>query len=390
MRIIHYMSKMILESGGPIRAIMDLTAALAKAGHDVTILTTDAGDTPAAWRTGTTPLVPRVVVLPPLQGRLLLLSKAAVAQIETLCRQADVVHLHGVWEPSNVQVFKAARRVGTRHVVSLRGMLDDWPMSQRRLKKVIFLRLCGYDLLNSASFIHCTAYGELAQSRKWFHKSRAVVIPNFMDMAPFENLPGPAQARAQWPQLDHEGPNVLFLSRVNYKKGVEIFIDMAKHLADRGSNARFVIAGSGDDPAYYKRMQERVQSHGLGEKVFFVGMVKPPMRESLYQACELLAIPTSQENFGFVFYESLACAVPILTTYFVDTWPELRGGASAEICEPKAEEFAEAAERLLANRDTLREIGRKGQAWVRDAMAYERVFTQFERAYESALARPRP
>jgi glycosyltransferase involved in cell wall biosynthesis len=369
---------------------MDLTAALAKAGHDVTILTTDAGDTPAPWRTGTTPLVPRVVVLPPLQGRLLLLSKAAVAQVEAMCRQADVVHLHGVWEPSNVQVFKAARRVGTRHVVSLRGMLDDWPMSQRRLKKVIFLRLCGYELLNSASFIHCTAYGELAPISQVVPQVTGRRHPELHGHGPIREPAGPAQARAQWPQLDHEGPNVLFLSRVNYKKGVEIFIDMAKHLADRGSNARFVIAGSGDDPAYYKRMQDRVQSHGLGEKVFFVGMVKPPMRESLYQACELLAIPTSQENFGFVFYESLACAVPILTTYFVDTWPELRGGASAEICEPKAEEFAEAAERLLANRDTLREIGRRGQAWVRDAMAYERVFTQFERAYESALARPRP
>jgi glycosyltransferase involved in cell wall biosynthesis len=387
MRIVHYMSKMVLESGGPIRAIMDLTAALAKAGHEVTILTADAEDIPASWKAGTDPRLPKVAILPPLKRPFHLIDKAGIRQAEEVLRQHDIAHLHGVWEPSNVQIYKAAKRVGILHAVSLRGMLDDWPMSQRRPKKVLFLRLYGYELLNSAAFIHCTAYGELAQSRKWFHKSRAVVIPNFMDMAPFENLPGPAMAKKQWPQLDHAGPNVLFLSRVNYKKGVEIYIDMAKMLVDRGSDAQFIIAGKGEDPAYVQRMKDRVNSLGLHSRVHFLGLVKPPMRESLYQASELLVIPTSQENFGFVFYESLACAVPIVTTYFVDTWPELKGGASAEICEPRPEEFADVAERLLADRAALRVTGLKGQEWVREAMAYDRVFTQFVRAYEAAMSR---
>ena len=46
-------------------------------------------------------------------------------------------------------------------------------------------------------------------------------------------------------------------------------------------------------------------------------------KSSLYQAADVFVLPTSQENFGFVQFEAMACGTPVMTTNLVDTWREI-------------------------------------------------------------------
>ena len=64
MNIVHYMAGMMLQEGGVGRALLDLCTALAGRGHRVTLLTLDASDVPAEWKSGV-PGLPRVEVLKP-------------------------------------------------------------------------------------------------------------------------------------------------------------------------------------------------------------------------------------------------------------------------------------------------------------------------------------
>ncbi len=391
MRIVQYLPVMMLEYGGPVRAIADLSAALVGAGHDVTILTSGETNFANPGAGMSSERSPRVVTLPAITGALNRLSRDALSEAYEVIRSADVVHVHGMWEPSNVQIVKAAQKLGVPHVVSLRGMLDDWPMGQGHLKKRVFLNLFGYEVLETAGFVHCTAEGEYQQSRKWMGRAKGIVIPNLMDLEPYRELPGPEMARREWPMLDRSGeaepgPKILFLSRVHGKKGVEIFIDMAKQLTGMGIDGRYIVAGWGRDEPYGLEMQSRMRSQGLEDRMKFVGMVHRPTKESLYQACDLFVLPTSQENFGFVFYESLACGTPLLTTYAVDTWPELKSSGGAEIEEQNAESFARAAARMLMDRAGLRAKGEAARVWALREMDPVRIVGMFVRAYEGVLS----
>ncbi len=49
MKIVHYHNKMMLKAGGVVRAVLDLSTALADAGHEVTLLTCFTDDLPPAW-----------------------------------------------------------------------------------------------------------------------------------------------------------------------------------------------------------------------------------------------------------------------------------------------------------------------------------------------------
>ncbi|HZW10460.1 MAG TPA: glycosyltransferase [Phycisphaerales bacterium] len=382
MRITHYFYKMRLEGGGPVRGVLDLTAALRRAGHDVRLATTDDRDVPAAWKAGAAEW-PRVARLAPpaLPGGLF--SPSQRRMLREAFDGSDVVHLHGVWTPSNAQVARVCRELRTPYVWSIRGTLDDWCMGERALKKRAFLALGTRKTLESAAFCHLTAEDELRQARKWFPRGRGVVIPNLLDLAPFRTLPGPEEARSRFPLLRAGRPALLFLSRLHYKKGVPVLIEAAAVLRRQGVEVSVLIAGSGE-PEYEARLRELIRREGLEDRVELVGFVSGALKLSLYQACELFVLPTSQENFGFVLFESLACGTPLVTTRGVDTWPELEASGGAVIVEAGASAVAESVRSLLRDRDRLAPMGESGRRWVFENLDPERIVTSFIGMYEKA------
>lgn len=308
----------------------------------------------------------------------------ALERLRVEIRGTDVVHLHGVWTPFMTQVAKESHRAGKPYVISSRGTLDDWCMQQRRLKKLLYLKAAGGSwMLNHAAAVHCTAEGELQQSKKWFPGSKGVVIPNLLNLKPYEKMPGPEAAREKFPFFDTGEPVLLFLSRLHYKKGVEHLIQALAILTERGLAHRLLVAGGGDE-AYERSLRALVERLGLKDRIAFVGMVVGDLKVSLYQAADLFVLPTSQENFGFVLYEAMASGTPLVTTNGVDTWPELEQ-AGGTVVEQDAAEIAEAIAGLTAQRELLSARGAKGRQWVFENLEEKRIAGRFEAMYREAV-----
>jgi glycosyltransferase involved in cell wall biosynthesis len=102
----------------------------------------------------------------------------------------------------------------------------------------------------------------------------------------------------------------------------------------------------------------------LGPRAHFVGMVKGAPKIALYRRAALLALPTSQENFGLVFAEALACETPVLLTPGVDIHRELVDAGAAALIERDPVTVAEAVDGLLLDCDRRRTMGAAGRRWV--------------------------
>ncbi|RNC80347.1 MAG: glycosyltransferase [Phycisphaera sp.] len=383
LKVTHFTGPIRLELGGVVRAVLDMTLALAQAGHDVVIVTWDKTDVPEDWRNGKLG-VPRVVEIEP-PGKLGKLSKRSEGLLKRAVGASDIVHMHTPWETANASVAKLCKGLGVPYVVSIHGMLDDWSMAQRTLKKRLYLALTARKFLQDAHAVHCTAQAELDQSQKWYPKGKGVVIPLLFDLEPYKQLPGPDIAREKF-DIDPNKPAVLFLSRIHVKKGVHHLIDAAKRLRDRGTDAQFLIAGTGDSE-YEQSLQAQIGTLKLGDSVRLLGMVKGEEKVSLFQAADIFALPTSQENFGFVLVEALASATPTITTKHVDIWPELESSGSSLIVEQTAEAFEEAITELLADRSALKSMGTKGRDWVLTALDPRVVLGGYESLYREARRR---
>ncbi|HRQ73185.1 MAG TPA: glycosyltransferase [Phycisphaerales bacterium] len=387
MRIVHAELTMRLADGGVVVAVMDLCREFAARGHDVTLLACDDTDVPDAWRAGA-PESPRLLKLDPPALPLGLFSPRQLRAARDAIAGADVLHLHGAWTPSNVQFAALARHTGVPYVVSIHGMLDDWCMAQKHLKKTLHLALAGRRTLERAGAVHCTAAAELEQSRERFPRARAAVIPLFLDLDPFRDPPGPEDARAAFEALRNEGAHILFLSRLHPKKGLELLIDAADLLRARGRDCTLIVAGSGD-PAYERSLLERVRGLGLDDRVCFVGFVGGRAKISLLQACDLFVLPSSQENFGYVLFEAMAAGTPVIASRLIDTWPELLESGGADVVDRDPRAIADAIAGLLDDPARRAAMGRAGREWVTRNLNPDAVVARFESLYAELAATAR-
>lgn len=390
MRVLEAIQRVDHRIGGPCRAVLDLSEVLAARGHAVTILTATGPDIPSEWipsdgRAGSH--VPRAYLGPEYRWPLPPSSFTKLAR--RLVAEADVVHLHGVWEPFNLVVSAIARRCGVPYVVTLRGMLDDWSMIKSHWKKRLYLASGGRSMLEHAAFVQCTAKAELAQSTKWFPRGHGRVVPNLLNLAAFGGPGDGSAAIARFPELARPPVILLFLGRVSPKKGVEHLLDAVGRLHGEGVEVCAAIAGEAADRSYADMLQSRADRLGIKNHVHFLGHVGGTLKVSLLRAATLLVIPTSQENFGFVFYESLAAGTPVVTTNLVDTAEELRRSGGGFLVSQSGEAIAKCVSDLISSEDAVSTAGSRGKEWVFRELATAHVAAQYELMFADAIAQAR-
>jgi glycosyltransferase involved in cell wall biosynthesis len=101
------------------------------------------------------------------------------------------------------------------------------------------------------------------------------------------------------------------LDTAHYFKGVDILLRAVANL--KKFNFELVIAGEGDKRQEYEAL---AASLNLYKKVKFVGKLDDPQLIRAYQKADLLILPSinSNEAFGIVLIEALACGVPVIAS----------------------------------------------------------------------------
>ncbi len=376
LNLVHYLEAVRLELGGVVRAVLDMAQVMSDAGHRVHLLTPDALDVPKPWMQGEAGQ-PKVSVVPPVK-----FGRRISAEADRAVREADVLHLHGPWCTGNLALANMAQRIGKPYILTLHGMLDDWSMQQKRLKKRTYLTLFGQRVLERAASIQCTAEAERKQSHPWYPKGRPIIQPYIIDTEPYQQLPGPEEAREKFTRLQEDRFNVLFLSRIHPKKGVEHLIDAAPLLVQRGVQANIFITGP-EEIAYQAELTDRIRRHGVEDSVMFTGPVYGQTKTSLYQAADVFVLPTSQENFGLVLTEAMSCGTPVITTRGTDIWSEVES-AGGIIVEQEAQAIAGAIQDLAKDRDHCRALGERGRQWVLERFDRKRLIQEYEAMYRKA------
>jgi glycosyltransferase involved in cell wall biosynthesis len=366
-KILYWLDLWWREVGGPIASVSGLAEAMASRGHEVVVATADPRDAPESWRGGTGGITMRELPRGPLHS----IAWRGRAALRDLVAGADAIHFSGLWEFSTVQLAAAARRVGRPYVVSLRGTLDDFAMTQSPLRKRAWLLGPGRGLIGAAAAIHCTSLGEIRQAERRLLGRRSVVLPNLLD------LNGPSSVQRQ----ESPEPEILLLGRLHPAKGADLLFEaMAKLPPLERPLVRLAGAGS---PEYLARLREQANRLGLIERVVFEGHVGEARRLELFARCWAMVLPTLQENFGNSLFEALAAGLPVVTTDRVDTADELARSGGAVIVPRDRDAIAEAVRRILADGSMRRGMGESGRGWVRRELDPDRVVAAYESMYRS-------
>ncbi len=381
---LHFFPRIRREEGGVVQVVVDLCQIMASAGHQVVLSTCDATDVPSAWKSSQhNPSIKQLAKSSFLESRL---SHEGIHQFEQLLDGVDVVHFHTPWELSNLQLAAVVRKHEVPYIVSVHGMLDDYCMRQKRLKKRAFLTLGGRRLFSRATTVHFTAAAEKEQASPWIPGDYLPVVQACaLDLEPYKSLPGPGPALAAFPQLATPQQKILFLSRLHPKKGVELLLEAVALLRDQNKNVELLIAGPGEAD-YVSRLKQIGVQLGLQDSTHFLGMVRGEIKLSLYELADVFVLPTHQENFGLVLPEALACGTPVVTTRGTDIWREL-AEAGAMIVDNRPSELADAIAELLDDDQLRVRLGAQGRKYVRNWLAEDKVLAGYEQMYRDTIRR---
>jgi glycosyltransferase involved in cell wall biosynthesis len=383
MRVLHYKPTMRAEEGGVVKAVFDLCLLTASERVGVGLATYHTDLVRSNLPDGCEArLTLHGVDLPHAATRLL--SRADLVAMREVIAGYDLVHLHTIWTPSNTQITRICRSLGIPYVVTVHGMLDDWCMTQSRLKKRIYLATWGRGLIPGAARVHATSEAEREQIGRHASRGDCVSIPLPVNLDAYARLPGAAAAFDRFAALRSDRPIVLFLSRIHHKKGLERLIRASAMLHGRGVDHQLAIAGTGER-RYVDSVRELARSLGVADSTAFLGFVDGPEKIALFQAASVFALPTSQENFGFVFFESLAAGTPVVTTRGADTWGEILRSGGGSIVDNTPDAFADAIGPLLGAPDHAREMGQRARAWALDRFDQEKIIAAYEQMYAACL-----
>ena len=380
---VHFVPELRLELGGVVQAVVDLCQAIASRGHQVTLATCDARDVPTDWLEDSDDW-PTVAELSPSRLTHRLISRQGLKEFRRIARQVDIAHLHIPWRLTNLQLSHVLHGENIPYIVTIHGMLDDWSMRQRTLKKRTYLNLAGHRLFKHATAVHFTAKAERDQAEQWISiGDRAVIQCYALDLTAYDPLPGAGPALKAFPQIQPEKKKILFLSRLHPKKGVELLLGAAARLLDQRSDFQLLIAGPGEDN-YTAQLKQMASELGVSDVTSFLGMVKGIEKRSLYQLSDVFVLPTHQENFGLVLAEAMVCGTPVVTTRGTDIWQELQE-AGALVADHTPAAIAAAIAEIFAEDDGGVKRGTQGQVYVRQWLDRNHVLQGYEQIYRETI-----
>ncbi len=111
-------------------------------------------------------------------------------------------------------------------------------------------------------------------------------------------------------ELKAQGKKIVFYNgRITIQKGVDHFIRAARKVVDYDPNVIFVISGWGD---MEHQIMHLVGALGLSKNVIFAGALWDEERDRMYQAADLLVMPSISEPFGLVPLEAMQHGTPVL------------------------------------------------------------------------------
>jgi phosphatidyl-myo-inositol alpha-mannosyltransferase len=325
--------------GGVQSHVSHLAAALRGLGDEVVVV--GPGDADQGERDGSQRRVGTSVKVP-FNGSVAPIGLAPRTARRTIAVLRDlaptVIHVH---EPLVPWAGLASLRAEVAPVV---GTFHAWSDSDRAYKLVRPLGRAILRRLAAAVAVSDAAVGYHAGALG-VPRSRFTIVPNGVDVARFAGAEPFAQLRAD------ARPTLLFVGRLEKRKGLEPLVRAFTLLKAERPDLRLLVVGDGPER---DRCQQLLPAR-LRSDVTFLGRVAQEDLPRFYASCDLYVSPAlGGESFGIVLLEAMAAGAPIVASDLPGYRSVARDGVQGRLVAPGDPRALADAIRSLLDTPSLR------------------------------------
>jgi len=196
-----------------------------------------------------------------------------------------------------------------------------------------------------------------------------IQVDDFADAEPFEHLKSDGMI------------NLLFLSRLEKRKGLKYLLGAFSRLKWEWPNLRLLVAGGGEPDAD----SLRILSERNLQDVVFLGRVSDEDKFRYYKTADIYCAPaTGRESFGIVLLEAMAAGTPIVASGIEGYSSVITHGREGLLVPPKDEDaLADALATLLKDATLRRRLATAGTMNVQE-YRWERVARRVMDCYDAS------
>ncbi|MBL7144465.1 MAG: glycosyltransferase [Phycisphaerae bacterium] len=298
--------------GGPGVMAYNLSRELIKLGHQVSVITTDKClDKRIDVPKGPTQLNGVPVRYCHWQRSILPYHSA---QLRTQVRQAlpntDIVLLSSSWTSYGVAAGIECRRAGIPYILYAHGCYDPVRLRKGRLKKLLWWFALDRKLYKHAASVIALTKAEVKQIKSMGVKSRIEQIPIGANVDQLKIKTPQAELERKFPQLTGR-PIVLFLSRIESIKGVDLLVKSFAEVHVRVPDAILVIAGP-HETQYARKIRDLIRDIRLSDSVILTGEVTSEDKAALLNRASVFCLTSHGEGLPAVVLEAMYCRTPVV------------------------------------------------------------------------------
>ena len=349
MKLLHIISGASPESGGPIQGIRNYHEASNLLGIDRTIICFENQSDLISWN------FPESLKLIGLGNAKNLWQRnpALITWLKKHLLEYDCIVLNGIWTYHSYATLKVLRYFKKQKLnqkipkifLMPHGMLDPWFQKEKTrkikaIRNIIYWHLIEKKVVNQVDAVLFTCDEEMLLAKKTFYgynPKKEINVGYGIQEPPQKNE---IELEAFYNKFDINTsiPYFLFLSRIDFKKGVDLLLKayntILQESVDPNVIPNLVIAGSGFESEYGKGLLKYIEIYPLlKQKLCLTGLLNAEMKWAAIYGCEAFVLPSHQENFGIAVAEALACEKPVLITNKINIYREIEKGGGGIINE---------------------------------------------------------
>lgn len=358
--------------GGIERHVEELSTRLVERGNEVIVYVRPHA---VSWKEPTYKGV-RLIRRPSLKSKNFdTISHALICTLDVLFRNVDIIHYHGVG-PSTLAWVPRLLKPGAQVVVTFHSQ------DRFHLKWGLFARL--YLTWGEWTAVHiphltiAVSHAIRGFCREKWPGRTVVVIPNGVADAPRADGVEEIKQFGLTP-----GGYILTVARLIRHKGIHHLIQAYAGLK---TDKKLAIVGA---PSYTRDYYDYLL--GLAKdnpNIVFTGFQTGRTLAALYQHSYLYVHASESEGLSLTILEAMSYATPVLISDIPENLETIdHSGFSFEV--RNVADLRRKLEDLLAKPDEVRQVGERGQEFIKKNFNWKSVVEKTEAAYRSALDRGR-
>lgn len=209
-----------------------------------------------------------------------------------------------------------------------------------------------------------------------FPEKLITVIYNGVDVDKFNIFVNKAE-KIKSLGMDTSSKTIGIVARMNWDKGVDVFLHTAKLVLQKNKNVQFLIVGEGPDMSVLKKLSAELN---IDNKVFFIG-ARTDIAEIL-RTFDIAVLSSRTEALPMALLEYMATGLPIVATSVGSIQELIKDRENGFLVQPKnPAALAEKILYLLENKELAQRMGVKARKKVNEKFRLEITVKETEKLF---------